>query len=300
MKNIKLINGMKFSILAILVLAVFSCVDDDYDMGNITNPSNLSIDHEIVGATQDMPDGDGSGEVQFTANAEGAITYKFIYGDGFEDVSSTGAVTHSFSGNGVNDYNVTIIASGAGGAISSMSTEVTVFSSFDDPETKQLLTGGDTKTWYVAAAQQAHLGVGPVDGDMPSYYAAPPFDKLANTCFYNDELVFSLNGENIIYELNNMDATFFNASYNADFGGGGPDDQCLPLDTSGEKNVSLSAATSGIGRSTGTSLNFGGGGFMSYYIGTSTYEVLSISENAMEVRAIPGNDPALAWYLKFT
>lgn len=307
MKNIKLINGMKFSILMILALAVFSCVDDDYDMGTINNPSDLSLNVDITGVSEEMPDGDGSGEVTFTANAEDAITYKFIYGDGFEDISSSGTVTHSFRGNGVNDYTVTVVASGAGGAMSSMSTEVSVFSSFDDPETKQLLTGGDTKTWYVAAAQPAHLGVGPVDGDVPSFYSAVPFEKddsdgdNVSACFYTDILTFSLTAnDEITYSLDNNEATFFNAAFNSDFGGGGPDDQCLPLDTSGEKNVSLSQATSGIARSTGTALNISGGGFMSYYIGTSSYEILSISENSMEVRAIPANDPGLAWYLKFT
>jgi len=135
MKKIKLSNGIKFSILAILTLAVFSCVDDDYDMGTVTTPTNLSLDFEVVGASAEMPDGDGSGEVRFTASADNAITYKFIFGDGFEEVSNTGTITHSFSGNGLRDYNVSVIASGTGGAMSSMSQEVSVFSNFDDPET---------------------------------------------------------------------------------------------------------------------------------------------------------------------
>ena len=42
------------------------------------------------------------------------------------------------------------------------------------------------------------------------------------------------------------------------------------------------------------------GGFMGYYIGQSTYEILEITENRMVVRSIPGNTSDLAWYHIFT
>ena len=38
------------------------------------------------------------------------------------------------------------------------------------------------------------------------------------------------------------------------------------------------------------------GSFMGYYAGTSTYEILSISEDEMHVKFIQGNNPANAWY----
>ena len=47
-------------------------------------------------------------------------------------------------------------------------------------------------------------------------------------------------------------------------------------------------------------LNFSDGGFMGYYIGQSSYEILSITENRMVVRAVMGGNPALAWYHIFT
>ena len=288
-----------------LVFLFTGCVKDDYKLADITVPSNLNINFEVVGQTNEMPDGDGSGVVNFTASADNAMTYKFIYGDGFEDISFDGKSNHPFTKNGVNDYPVTVVASGAGGTLSSMTTIVTVFSNFSDPVTKELLTGGNSKTWFVAASLPGHLGVGPSAGDGsdgPIYYAAAPFEKSGTPCFYNDELTFSLQGEDIVYNYDNKGQTFFNASYNTEFGGGGPDDQCLDLDVSGAKSVSLSPSTSGLSgdQTTGTVLNISGGGFMSYYIGTSSYEVLSITANSMYVRAVMGNNPALAWYLKFT
>ena len=296
--------------LAVLSLVFFSaCSNDDYDIGDITTPSNLSVTAEVVGQTEEMPNGDGSGAVSFTASADNAMTYKFIYGDGFEEVSASGETTHSFNENGVNDYTVTVVASGTGGASSNMTTTVTVFSDFNDPETKELLTGGSSKTWYVAASQPAHLGVGPSSGEgftAPGYYAAAPFEKAGaevSSCFYTDELTFSLdeNG-NIVYNYNNNGLTFVNVAYTGDFGGDGSEDQCLDFDRTGEFTASLSPATSGVPEdaSTGTVINISGGGTMSYYVGSSSYEVLEITPTTMHVRVIPGNDPALAWYLKFT
>ncbi|MDT0676569.1 family 16 glycosylhydrolase [Autumnicola musiva] len=295
--------------LLLSTLFVFnSCVEDDFNIGEISAPDNLSVETEVLGVSEEMPNGDGSGAVRFNASASNAMTYKFIYGDGFEEVSADGTTTHNFNENGVNDYTVTIVASGTGGASSNMTTTVTVFSNFSDPETKQLLTGGSSKTWYVAASQPAHLGVGASSGEnmaSPTYYAAAPFEKAASetsSCFYEAELTFSLNGEDIVYNQDNMGRTFFNVDYTSDFGGNGSEDQCLDYDTSGAKSVSLSPSTSGLqeDQTTGTVINIAGGGFMAYYIGASSYEVLSITENTMHIRAIPGTDPALAWYLKLT
>lgn len=306
MKNFKSIKRIFLYLL--LVSLVASCVEDDYELGTLTTPSNLNITAEVVGVTQDMPYGDGSGQVNFTVTAANAMTYKFIYGDGFTEVSYDGTTSHNFNLNGINDYTVTVIASGTGGVSSSETITVTVFSDFDDPVTKQLLTGGSTKTWYVAAAQPGHLGVGPSAGEgsaSPIYYSAVPFEKAgspASSCFYTDELTFSLVGENIVYNYNNMGQTFFNASYVGAFGGGGNQDQCLPLNNPGPVNASLSPSTSGLpaGATTGTVINFSDNGFMSYYIGASSYEILEITPSYMHVRAIMGNDGGLAWYLKFS
>lgn len=302
MKNI--INRKLFLYLLLISVGV-SCAEEDYDIGEIVVPSGLDVSTEIVGKTAEMPYGAGDGTVNFLASAENAMTYKFIYGDGFEEVSYDGTTTHNFTTNGVNDYVVTIIASGAGGTSTSTTTEVTVFSNFSDPETTQLLTGGSTKTWYVAAAQPGHLGVGPASGVEPSYYAAAPFEKGGapiSSCFYTDALTFNLEGENILYNYNNNGQTFFNAAYSAEFGGTGAEDECLDYDSSGVKTVSLSPSTSGLpeDKTTGTVINISDGGFMSYYIGSSSYEILEITEDFLYVRAIMGNDPALAWYLKFT
>ena len=294
MKYFRFINFLIITFLAV------SCQEDDLQLDTILVPTNLSITTDITT--------DGSGMVTFMTTADNAITYEYNFSDGSSAVAPSGEYTKRFTRTGLNTYLVTVVAYGKGGVSSSRSIEVEVESDFNDPETKELLTGGSSKTWYVASATPGHLGVGPTEGngfESPIYYTAVPFEKAGDeisSCFYTDVITFAENGENITYELNNNGSTFFNVDYASQFGGSAGQDECLSLDTSGEKSVTLAPAESGIPAdlTTGTEIQIGGGGFMSYYIGASNYEVLEITENTMYVRAVMGNNPALAWYLRFT
>ncbi|NBL64101.1 family 16 glycosylhydrolase [Flavobacterium sp. NST-5] len=306
MKNIVL----KITVCLTFFAAFFACQEDDKAFGDLTAPSNLAVEATIAGQSVEFPDGDGTGFVNFVATAENAISYKYIFSDGTSINSPSGILRKRFTLNGTNTYTVTVIASGRGGVASTITTEVTVFSVFDDPETKQLLTGGTTKTWYFAASEPGHLGVGQNNSDgsanfYPNYYSAAPWEKAGSPdsdCLYENELTFTLNNDMISYQLNNGGRTFVNAAYLGDFGTSGGSDLCMTYDSSGIKNVSLEPADSFVvqnnvpNQTTGTQMTFSDNGFMGYYIGQSTYEILSITENRMVVRAVMGNNPSLAWY----
>ncbi|NNE75745.1 MAG: hypothetical protein HKN31_01585 [Pricia sp.] len=47
-------------------------------------------------------------------------------------------------------------------------------------------------------------------------------------------------------------------------------------------------------------IEFVNGGFMSYYVGSSSYEILSKSEDLLNVRTYDKADPDLAWHPKFS
>lgn len=297
-------------LVAVVLLMVAGCQDDDNSFGSITAPSNLELGYTIEGVTADTPNGDGSGNVLLTAHADNAITYKFIYPDGTSTTTPTGQVTKRFTTTGVNSYDVTVIAYGTGGvSTTGMITVVDLLSSFDDPVTVQKLTGGSSKVWYWAASENGHLGVGPNTADGNNYWAewymAAPFEKAGSetsSCLYNNKLTFTKDGNFLKFTLDNGGATFFNAGYTSVGGGTQTDDTCLPYDTSGQKTVMLEPALSYVAPefTTGTQLNITGGGFMGYYIGTSTYEILELTDNRMVVRAVQGNNPGLAWYHIFT
>ena len=289
-----------------LLVLVSSCQEDDKTFGDIVTPTNLTINYEIVGKDGAHPDGDGSGKVNLVAKADNASSYKFFFSDETEANAPTGIHTKQFTKNGVNTYTVTVVAYGTGGNSTTASIDVTVFSDFSDPQAVQFLTGGTTKTWYWAAAKQGHLGVGPNDasenGYIPQYYAAAPFEKAGAACFYKEKLVFTKDGEAVRYNLNADAGVFFNATFNSVGGSSAPDDQCLTYDTTGTKTVTLGPSSSLVpaDKKRGTALTFSDGGFMGYYIGTSSYEILSITDTEMHIRAVMGGNPALAWYHIFT
>jgi PKD repeat protein len=289
---------LRIILIAFLCIGFYACQEDDQLFGDITVPSNLVIDFEIVGADADNPDGDGSGQVNFNFSADNAITYKFFFGDNTEAQDSDGRLQKTYNLNGVNTYNLTAVAFGTAGVSSSITTEVTVRSDFEDPETFALLAGGDgnTKTWYVAFAENGHLGVGPTDGLEPSFFAASA-NQLAD-CFYDDVFTITQNGTDLVFTHNNQEVSFFNNSFLSVGGGGGPDDQCLPFDTSGDKFLTLAGAGSIFPNedTTGTAINLADGGFFGYYVNAASYEVLEITENFMRIRCLSGNAEALAWY----
>ena len=310
MKKI-LINTIAIFTLLLMV----NCAKDDYSFGSLTAPSNLNISYEIIGKTTATPDGDGSGKVKFTVKADNAVSYKFIFDDGTTENAPNGIFEKRFTKTNVNTYTVTIAASGTGGITTNSTVDVTVLSTFSDPQAVAYLTGGSSKKWYFSASEVGHLGVGPNSNNATQnyygfWYQAAAFEKggaASSSCLYDNVLTFSLEGEVLKFNLDNGGKTFFNASFLSVGGGSGSDDSCLTYATTGSKTVSLSPSESVIlnnpnaaTQTRGTMMNISGGGFMGYYIGQSSYEILSITDNRMVVRAIAGNDAGIAWYHTFT
>jgi len=305
------------SILSIFALLfMVNCQDDNFSFGDITTPSNLKVTAEIIGATSDAPNGDGSGKVKFTSIADNAISYKYSFSDGTSTSAPNGVFLKTFTKSGLNTFTIVVIASGKGGVSTNTTIEVTVLSNFKDDEAVAFLTGGAEKKWYFATTEQGHLGVGPnrpwSDPDFgtqnyyPQFYAAGPNEK-ADTCLYNSILTFSQVGGQIKFNLDNQGQTFFNRAFFDVVGGTGDQDKCFEYDTSGLKNVSLSPSESYVSmnpdnatQTRGTVMNFSDGGFMGYYVGASSYEILSITNSRMVVRCIDAKNDFLAWYFTFT
>jgi beta-glucanase (GH16 family) len=302
-----------FLLIASLIFAI-GCQEEDNSFGDLSAPTNLVIQADIQGQDGTNPNGDGSGIVNFVATASNAISYKYVFSDGTSANAPSGQFQKRFTQPGVNDYTVTITASGRGGVSTITTLNLQVRSDFTDVEAVQFLTNGSQKNWYWSASEPGHLGVGPNNSDATQnyygyYYQAAPWEKAGSpdsSCLYENVLNFSLVGGQLKYQLNNGGNTFFNASFNSVVGATSGSDGCYTYDTSGLKTVTLSPSESVVvannvpNQTRGTVMNFSDGGFMGYYIGQSSYEIISITANRMVVRAVMGNNPALAWYHTFT
>lgn len=304
----------KFIVLIASFLLLVSCQEEDKTFGDLSAPTNLNVEVQIQGMDSANPYGDGTGIVQFTTTADNAISYKYIFSDGTSQNAPSGIFEKRFTQTGVNVYGITVLAYGRGGVTTMTTLNVEVRSDFTDDEAVHFLTGGAHKNWYWSASEPGHLGVGPNSTDptqnyYPFWYQAAPWEKAgspASSCLYENVLKFSLEGNLLKYELDNGGNTFFNAAFNSVVGASSPDDGCYALDVSGVKTVSLSPSTSNVvannipNQTRGTMMNFSDNGFMGYYIGQSSYEIISITENRMVVRAVMGGNDALAWYHTFT
>ncbi|WP_405294273.1 family 16 glycosylhydrolase [Algibacter sp. Ld11] len=314
MKNLKYYIGFILSV----ALLFTSCQDDDITIGDIVAPTGVTISAEIVGQDADNPYGDGSGIVNFTSTADNEITYQFNFGDGKTGVAPSGETVHRFTQTGINTYTVVASAVGTGGIMSSTSMEVQVFSSFSDVEAENFLAGelvGDSKTWYWAANLPLHVGLGPVEDDYGNgefayeawWNTIQPWDD-EKFCMYSNEFVFT-RGENGLTFEQTVGPAFVPGTYAGIIGVDGDTchDETVATTMFGVKNVSFLPSTSKAALEGSYNNNpyrqsafeISEGGFMGWYVGASTYDIISISENELRVRIIEAGGGA-AWYQLFT
>ena len=296
-------NKMNY-IIATLFVILLSCSEEKTP--EFVTPSNLVVTSDISN--------DGSGKVTFGATASNASSFTFAFGDGTAQESITGMVVKIYEMGGQNTYSVTVTANGAGGLSVSETIQIEVSVVGEPSENAEIisfLTNDGSKTWYLSAAEPGHLGVGParegIDGDWwyPKWFSAQAFEKCGSPdsdCLCDDELTFSVDGDLISYALDNKGQTFFNSAHKDVVGGTEIDDFCYDFDTSGTKTVTLSTVEGNVpeAETTGTQIDFSDGGFMGYYVGSSTYEILSVSEDLLYVRTYDALNPDLAWYHRFS
>ena len=96
---------MKKILNFVSVIALFflvSCQEDIYTFGDIDTPSNFVVTAQVLGQNATTaPNGDGSGKVLFTAKADNAISYRYIFGDGTTTNAPSGIFEKRYNQTGV-------------------------------------------------------------------------------------------------------------------------------------------------------------------------------------------------------
>jgi hypothetical protein len=296
-------------ILSLLVLLVIvSCQDDDQQFGEINAPSNIDITAEIIGADSENPNGDGSGEVIFTAKADNAISYGFVYQSNKKNAPS-GSASFIFSTLGVNSYTISVIAYGKGGVSSSETFDVEVLATYEPPvELKAKLYDFDpnnpdaatSKTWRIKSSVPGHFGLGPVGGNIPvEFFGVAPEEKVG-VGMYDDRYIFDSDGTfKLITNVNNDDTSgtvFGRGAYVDQLGssGGTPngdDIENLPLED-------FQTTWQLINPGGAETISLSGLGFIGYYTGTHNYQIFDRSEpNEMTLKITDGNSEFDWWFI---
>lgn len=304
------------SIVVIMISLLFiACQDEDYNLGDLTTPTNLVISTEVVGQNSSNPFGDGSGNVNINANASDALSYKIGYKDITDLASPTefvnmplGIATKKFTSLGEHTYRITVIAYGRGGTSTVASEDITVFSSFNaDPQIVTSLTSDASKSWVVDKSVAGHFGVGPwSEGSYaPEWWSAAINEKVACcNCFYTATYTFVKNSSNS-FTLNvaTPDGAFTKTGTLAsipgipssgdegcyNYGGGSSSFSFVPSNMNPSNSETVTTHTSILLSGTTT--------FIGYGALQKEFEILEINDNYMYLRA-QGTETGNAWYLK--
>jgi hypothetical protein len=283
-------------LMAIAVL-VAGCKKEEYKLGEIKAPTNLTLSTTVVGTDVSNPTGDGSGKVSITASAQNAITYKIDFGDGVVQVVPSGTITYKYANPGTSDYTITVNAIGMAGVQSIISKKVKVFVAFTIPaDIISGLTGGASKIWITDKEAPGHFGVGAGDSFEPNYYAAPPNTREA--CAYDDEIKFEKDANNNIFMTVDNKGQSFSIGASSSFYGFGGGDACFNIAAGGMKKLIFQDATTASTPANSTRIQFTvpGNGIINFGTGGVSYEILSVSETQIHLRNI-GSD-GNSWYQK--
>lgn len=307
-----MLNNIKLYLLVFIIATGFmACSEnEDYSLGDLTPPSNIVINAEIVGQGTNTPNGDGSGDVNFTVTADNALSYRidFDAADALNLVNvPTGKTSRKYTKLGTNTYIVTAVIYGKGGTSSTTTKEITVQSNFTpDASIINNLTGGASKTWVVDKSVAGHLGVGEYSDGVtsPAWWAASINEKVACcNCFYTTTFKFNKTDAGFTIDVNSPDGAFTKTGALA--GGlpgipGSGDEGCYAY-SGGSNSFSFTPSSSGIPASTPSTktsiLLSGVNTFIGYGALQKEYEILELTSTYMYLRA-QGTETGNAWYLK--
>ena len=306
-KNIKYLLS-----ISVLLIAFSSCKQKDYALGDLVAPSNIVIKADVVGVDGTHPNGDGSGDVNFTVTADNALSYKIDYDvtDGINLVflpkgtASQKYLTGQFPATATT-FRVTAVVYGKGGTSSTITKDVTVVPS---PKIVLDLTGTGTKTWGVNKDVVGHFGVGPWDPSCYTgcWWSAGINEKVACcNCFYTARFTFSKTPTGFSLTVATPDGAFTKTGALA---GGLPGipatgpEACYAY-AGGTSTFTFGSATSGLvstaaNPTTGASINLDGvNTFIGYGAVLKQFEILEISPTSLHLR-VQGTETGNSWNLK--
>jgi hypothetical protein len=274
------------SLIWILVIPVFmiACKEEDPTLGAVPTATDVEFTFAPTAVSDNI--------IKLTNTSPGFLK-KWDFGNGQSAEGSEVTVTYPFAG----DYEVTLTVYTSGGSLSSKQTiniaetDLSLLSPI-----YSLLTGGpgstNGKTWVIASTVGGHMGVGPPDAASPIWWSANPGDK-SDTGLYDDKYTFKLGGFKFVQQTNGD--VYVNNAQGANFPGAYPNkgDQTAPY--TAPDNLTWSITTNAAGHDV---INIVNPGFIGYYTGVSSYEILSASESEISIKFMDASNAGLAWFHK--
>ena len=285
---------------ALVTIAVYtSCSDDDSDPPVTPLPSNLEVAVNISGKSDATPNGDGTGEVTFTASADNATSYRIRF-EGAEVSMPNGTYNVTFELPGVNSYEVEVVALNSENKSISEMVRVDVVRNYPMPNAlKELLGKGQQDVAFrVKSEATGHMGIGPADATTPDWWAAGPGEKDF-TSMYDDRYKFGEQANGNTLQISTEGYVYGKAiPLTRDFGASGvapnaeEEIEFYPLNDFTEPLYY--SEIDGVQR-----LHLDGNGFFGFYVGGDhVYEILDATENDLVLKTIGWDNNA--WFIILT
>ncbi len=279
---------LKKLIWIILPVLMLGCTQETFELSEAPPEETDAVFTSQV-STQ------GENYITFTTESRGFIN-KWDFGNGTEAEGAEVTAYFPFAGS----YDVTLTVFTSGGSASTMQT-VDIDST--DPEIcnveiLQFLTGGcdatEGKTWVMDAERAGHFGLGPPTNFFPEFYSAGP-NEQDGFGLYDDEFTFILDNSVFIQQTNGD--VFVRREQAGDFPGAvvnSAGDFVAPYTAPEGLTYSISSNEAG-----DDFINISSPGFMGFFTGSRSYQILDLNENELYVRYLDLGNTGLVWYQRF-
>ena len=291
MKKIKYLQ--KFVGLAALILVMFACspeMDDKVEIGLAPTENQLDFTTTPTAAKANIID------IKNTSEIPGIVNWDF--GNNTVGKGESATVEYPFKGT----YTVVMTLYSKGGSVSKSKT-ITIANddmSMLNTPMYTALTGGATdlagKTWVFDQYHDGHFGVGPADGTTPSWWSCAAEGKT-RSCLYSQEFTFTQVG--VKMEWKNNGSVYSNENGRAALATLGYPNSVAPLD--GDFDIAYvpkSAYTFALNE-TAKTITLSNNAFFGHFAGTSTYQIITLTEDALYIKCSSTTEAGNVWYYRF-
>ncbi|MGE5395880.1 MAG: PKD domain-containing protein [Candidatus Saccharibacteria bacterium] len=290
MKKIKYIQ--KLVGLAALMLVMFACapeMDDKVDIG--VAPSEDQLDFSIT------PNANKPNVVVIknTSTIPGMANWDF--GNNTVGKGESSTVEYPFKGT----YTVSLTLYSKGGH----STKTKTFTIANDDMSMlntpmyTALTGGAAnltgKTWVFDQYHDGHFGVGPAGDATPSWWSCPAEGKT-RSCLYSQEFTFTQVGIKMTWKNNGN--VYSNENGRKALAAMGYPNSVVPGDGDFDITYAPKAAYTFTLKESENTLTLSDGAFFGHYAGTSTYQILKLTEDELYIKCVSTVEPGNGWWYR--
>lgn len=287
-------NILKIGVLTLLSCFVLIACDpqenSDYELGQMPTADQLDFTITPTAAKANVI------ELKNTSKVAGVATWDF--GNGSNGKSESVTIQYPLKGT----YNVvmTLYTSGGSASITKTINIANDDMSLLNTPFYNALTGGASnlagKTWVFDQYHDGHFGVGPADASSPSWWSCPAEGKTGS-CLYSQEFTFTQVGVKMAWKNNGN--VYSNGAGKAALAALGYPNAVVPADGDFDIAYAPKAAYTFALNETAKTITLSDGAFLGHYAGTSTYQILSLTNDVLYVKCVSTTEPGNGWWYRF-